>query len=357
MVASGRRVLAVHGDKLTRAGAIYLTRQQSREGGLDGLGGGGGGACDANGLGAWDSHDSSGLFTPSGDVHDRASGSVHGSDSDDSSDFQDAIAMDNVSLSGSFYALARQNSLKKGRHRRGDFGEGSSIRSGRSSRSGSGRSGSQSLSRSQSSRVGGGRSQASLSSLRKGGARLRSGSYGGRSGNGSGGGSQKSGSATSALLECDDEDGDEDEDDSHDTDDDSFMSMEEDAVVTVDVLQEDVDILHHALRQRELLRARIITDIRSIGNDPHKSSLLRALESDLSASESELQQLKVNYVEALMLLKEATAYNELYPDEAGSGGVFPGDVGAGAGAGAGAGSKKSVTLKDWAGETGSSSKV
>jgi hypothetical protein len=203
--------------------------------------------------------------------------------------------------------------------------------------------------------VGGGRSQASLSSLRKGGARLRSGSYGGRSGsgNGSGGGSQKSGPATSALLECDDED---DDGDAPDTDDDSFMSMEEDAVVTVDVLQEDVDILHHALRQRELLRARIVTDIRSIGNDPHKSSLLRALESDLGASESELQQLKVNYVEALMLLKEATAYNELYPDEAGSGEGFPGDAGAGA-AGAGAGSTKSVTLKDWAGETGSSSKV
>jgi len=308
----------------------------------------GAGGFDVGGLGTWDGDDS-GLFTPTGHARDPVSGSAHSSDSDDSSDFQDAIAMDNVSLSGSFYALARQNSLKKSRRGRGDFGDGS-IRSGRSSRSG--RSGSQSLSHSQSSHMGGGRS-ASLSSLRKGGARLRSGSYGrsgsgGGSGGGSGNGSQKSGksgSATSALLECNEEDDDDDT-----NDDDSFMSMEEDAVVTVDVLQEDVDILHHALRQRELLRARIITDIRSIGNDPNKSSLLRALESDLAGSEAELQQLKVNYVEALMLLKEATAYNDLYPDEADdSGGAFPGDTGAGG--------KESVTLKDWAGEAGSGSKV
>ena len=62
--------------------------------------------------------------------------------------------------------------------------------------------------------------------------------------------------------------------------------------------------LRYALQQRDLMRAKVMADMRLLEADPSKKALHVALQGELEATELELQQLRIAYVEALMLVDQ-----------------------------------------------------
>ena len=87
--------------------------------------------------------------------------------------------------------------------------------------------------------------------------------------------------------------------------DDSFLSAEEDPRVKAEEAAVRVSELQHAIRQRESMRTRLMSDIRLLeATKPTKKVLVRALQEELLACEGDLHQLKIAFVEALMVVDE-----------------------------------------------------
>ena len=87
--------------------------------------------------------------------------------------------------------------------------------------------------------------------------------------------------------------------------DDSFLSAEEDPHVKAEEAAVRVSELQHAIRQRESMRTRLMSDIRLLeATKPTKKVLVRALQEELLACEGDLHQLKIAFVEALMVVDE-----------------------------------------------------